>query len=116
MQWDIIFRLTNVRRPQDSQVFHLRCNGFLMPGIGLKVQRSEKRGAELLIGFLQQGSRNLIAFPKFKRELVRLGLIGNCAEQKAPITFQIVVLEEFPPAFEREIIRVDEIFVKGISL
>jgi hypothetical protein len=43
-------------------------------------------------------------------------LIGNGAENEAPVRFQIIVLEKFLAAFKRQIGAVDEVLVKLVEL
>src|SRR5262249_21156377 len=84
--------------------------------VRLESDGREKTAADGLIGLAYDFRRRQIAFPKFKSELAELGLIGDGSENEAAVRFQIVVLEKFAPAFEREIIRADEFSVKRVAL
>jgi hypothetical protein len=43
-------------------------------------------------------------------------LIGDSAENEAPIWFQVIVLEKLAASLKRQVSPVHEIFVKGIAL
>jgi hypothetical protein len=94
-----------------------RARCFILPvGIGFIGNRNEKTSVDDIGGKLDLIGRNQIAFPKLKGPTLDGCLIGNRAENEAPVWFQIVILEKLAATLKGQIGSVHEVFVKGIAL
>ncbi len=84
--------------------------------VGFKCDRHKERFINHFVGQLDQIRGYQIAFPEFERPTAYRSLISECAENEAPVRFQIIVDEKLAAAFERQVIAVNEIFVKAVAL